>query len=424
MTFLLRPVFASLGLAAVFGAGLTLARAEGSSPAFALHDGDRVVFYGDSITQDGGYAAFVEEYCRSRFPALDFRFYYSGVGGDTVQGGGGGEIGLRLERDVFRHKPTVVTIMLGMNDGHYRKLEPATLAAFTEGYRSIVVKIRQAFPTARIYLIRSSPFDDVARRPDFDPGYMDVLRQMGDSVAAIAKEQQAQVVDFGTVVADALARAVKNDPNRALHLLPDRVHPSGAGHLVMGAALARALGAPPLVCRVEIDAKEAKVSVQENASVSALKVENGVVTWSEKDGSLPLPLNFEEANVQLAQIAGADLGGLDDEPLVVRGLAPGRYEVRIDGQAIGPFSQSALAEGINLALYNTPMRWQAYQVTWASESGREMQRLERQIRYRANGDAGALAASDFLLGREEADQATRSKAAVPLERHFSVTRVP
>ena len=70
------------------------------------------------------------------------------------------------------------------------------------------------------------------------------------------------------------------------------------------------------------------------------------------------------------------------------------------------------------------MRWQAYQVTWASESGREMQRLERQIRYRANGDAGALAAADFLLDREEADQATRSKAAVPLERHFSVTRVP
>ena len=48
------------------------------------------------------------------------RFYNAGVGGDTVRGGGAGPIDVRLERDVIALKPTVVTVMLGMNDGGYK----------------------------------------------------------------------------------------------------------------------------------------------------------------------------------------------------------------------------------------------------------------------------------------------------------------
>jgi lysophospholipase L1-like esterase len=392
--------------------------------AFAIHDGDRVVFYGDSITQDGGYACFVEEYCRTRFPRLDVRFFNAGVGGDTVQGGSAGDIGLRLDRDVIRHKPTIVTIMLGMNDGRYRKLEPATLASFTDGYRMIVAKLRQALPRARIYLIRSSPFDDVARPPNFEPGYMNVLRRMGEAVEAIAREQQATVVDFGGAVASGLELAVRNDPERAHHLLPDRVHPSPAGHVLMGATLLRALGATALVSRVEIDAKDGKVAQAENASLSDLKLSAGLVTWNELDQSSPLPLNFQDANVELAQIAGANLESLDSEVLVVRGLPRGRYEVQVDDKVIGSFPSSDLARGVNLALIDTPMRWKAYQVLWASEEGRNVQLLERSLRHGAAVDQGALAAADFLLAKDESDQASRSKGAIPVERHYRVQIIP
>ena len=406
-----------------FGSAARGAAAAGES-AFALRDGDRVVFYGDSITQDGGYGCFVEEYCRTRFPTLNLRFFNGGVGGDTVRGGGAGDIAERLDRDIIRMKPTVVTIMLGMNDGGYRKLEPATLAAFTDGYRAIVVRIKQALPGVRLYLIRSSPFDDVARPPNFDPGYMEALRQMGDAVAVIAREQQATVVDFGGIVADGIKLAVGRNPERALHLLPDRVHPSPAGHIVMGAALLRALGASQMVSRVEIDAKGAKVVAAENASVATLKVDGGVVAWTETDGALPLPVNFQDANVDLAQVAGADLESIDSEELLVRGLAPGSYQVSIDDRTVGPFSESELARGINLARYDTPMRWQAYQVVWASEGGRDVQRMERNLRHHASGDAGATAAADFLLAKDEGDQASRSKVAIPVERHFRVALAP
>ncbi len=415
--------FACAAAALVLAAGTRCAADEPKS-GFAIHDGDRVVFYGDSITQDGGYACFVEEYCRTRFPGLDVRFYNAGVGGDTVQGGGAGEVRVRLDRDVIRHKPSIVTIMLGMNDGHYRRLEPATLASFTDGYRAIVAKVRQALPGARIYLIRSSPFDDVARPPDFEPGYMDVLRKMGEAVAEIAREQNATVVDFGGSVAEGLKLAVHNDPERAHHLLPDRVHPSPAGHILMGATLLRALGASAVVSRVEIDAEEAKLAKAENAKLSDLKVSAGLITWNELDQSSPLPLNFKDANVELAQIAGADLESLDSEELVVRGLPKGRYEVQVDDKVIGSFSGSELARGVNLALLDTPMRWKAYPVVWGSEEGRNVQLLERNLRHGAAGDQGAVAAADFLLAKDESDQALRSKGAIPVERHFRVQFVP
>ena len=392
--------------------------------AFALHSGDRVVFYGDSITQDGGYASFVEAYCRSRFPTWDLRFYNSGVGGDTVKGGGSGEIGLRLERDVIRLKPTVVTLMLGMNDGGYKKLDSATLAGFTDGYRAIVIKLKQALPGVRIYLIRSSPFDDFSRPPNFSIGYADVLRQMGDAVAAIGREQHVEVVDFGGVVTSGVRDAVLKNPDRAKHLLPDRVHPSPAGHILMGATLLRAWRAPAVVSRVEIDVGAGKLSDSEDARVTALNFREGGVAWNELDGSLPLPLDFGDANTELAEVAHADLDSIDSEDLVLKGLPHGKYELRIDDQSIGTFTDSEFSQGINLARYNTPMRWQAYQARWGADNGQTQQRLQRQLLYGADGDPAVISAADLLGRREELDQSNRSHAVLPKERHFSVTPIP
>src|SRR3954471_12635492 len=101
-----------------------IAAAQTQAP-FYLHDGDRVVFYGDSITDQRLYTTFIESYCVTRFPKKHFTFVHSGWGGDRVTGGGGGPIDVRLKRDVLPYKPTVITICLGMNDGSYQAFDQA-----------------------------------------------------------------------------------------------------------------------------------------------------------------------------------------------------------------------------------------------------------------------------------------------------------
>src|SRR6476620_4675639 len=95
----------------------------GRAAEFALKEGDRVVFYGDSITDQRLYTTFTETYVLTRFPAMKVDFIHSGWGGDRVGGGGGGASDVRLKRDVIAYKPSVMTIMLGMNDGSYKALD-------------------------------------------------------------------------------------------------------------------------------------------------------------------------------------------------------------------------------------------------------------------------------------------------------------
>ena len=99
----------------------------------------------------------------ARFPKMRVRFVHSGWGGDRVTGGGGGPIDLRLRRDVIAYRPTVMTIMLGMNDGRYRAFDPEVFREFSTGYESIVQKMKAAEPNLRITVIQPSPFDDVTR---------------------------------------------------------------------------------------------------------------------------------------------------------------------------------------------------------------------------------------------------------------------
>src|SRR5277367_1150747 len=65
---------------------------------FVLHDGDTVVFYGDSITAQRLYTKFVEDFVLTRYPTMHVRFVNAGVGGDTVYGGYAGTMAERVRR--------------------------------------------------------------------------------------------------------------------------------------------------------------------------------------------------------------------------------------------------------------------------------------------------------------------------------------
>src|SRR5882757_5422251 len=143
-----------------------------------LHEGDRVLFYGDSITAQRLYTRLLEDIVVSRYPALHVEFFNAGVSGDTVNGGSAGAAALRLRRDVLPRHPSVVTVMLGMNDGHYRTGNEADRTAFDAGYRALLDALHTNLSSASIFLIRPSPYDEIAHAPGIS-GYNSVLTGFG-----------------------------------------------------------------------------------------------------------------------------------------------------------------------------------------------------------------------------------------------------
>src|SRR5215831_10371375 len=97
---------------------------------FFIHDGDRVVFLGDSITEQRLYSTYIEAYALTRHPGWKLSFRNVGWGGDTSwlrqrthpdekalfaaneatqQKMVEDSVGRGLSRDVLPLKPTVVT---------------------------------------------------------------------------------------------------------------------------------------------------------------------------------------------------------------------------------------------------------------------------------------------------------------------------
>jgi lysophospholipase L1-like esterase len=331
--------------------------ARAASP-FALHDGDRVVFYGDSITDQRLYTTFVETYIITRFPGMNVSFVHSGWGGDRVTGGGGGPIDRRLARDVLAYKPTVVTVMLGMNDASYQPFKQPIFDVYARGYQHLVESLKSNLPGVRITLIVPSPFDDVTRKPTFEGGYNQVLIRYGEFVRSLASKEGATVADLNTTVVAALKKAHEIDPTRAQELIRDRVHPGPGGQLLMAEALLKAWNAPPLVSSVEIDGAAARVARQENAKVDELKA-GEVISWTQLDSALPMPIDLKAPIIALAARASDVEEALNQQVLKVTGLDAPRYQLKIDGKDVVELTKDQLAAGVNLAEHPTPMFRQA-----------------------------------------------------------------
>jgi lysophospholipase L1-like esterase len=385
-----------VGLFLIMFVGLNSA----AMPSFYLKKGDRVLFYGDSITEQRYWTVAVETYVRTRFPDLEVKFRNSAVGGATVVGNWTAPVDLSLERDVFPFKPTVVTIMLGMNDGHYRPWDEAVAKTYEDGYRHIIQSLKEHLPGVRIILIEPTPWDDYAEPPSYlnNPdhvagGYDSVMERYCEFVRKLGVEEHLAVVDFHTPLVELVKKTQDADPALAGKILPGRIHPGASAELAMAQAMLKAWNAPATVSDVAIDATTSKVERAERAKVANLSSGPAGITWMEADQSLPYPimtlhstewpqfppqpwgkreeifwslppLESTEINPVAAMVAKSTgmYAALDRETLQVTGLSGSRYSLAVDGHSVGTFTKDQLAEGINLAQYDTPMMEQADQV--------------------------------------------------------------
>ena len=319
----------SLKLAAALAAVLALAAATSpASPpaAFALRDGDRVVFFGDSITEQRLYTRYVEEYVVSRYPGRRITFVNAGWGGDQVSRNecdacrGVGALA-RIERDVIARRPTVVTLLFGMNDGRYEDFDAATLKTYEDGLAKIVRTIKER-TGARVYVMTPTVYDRTRHTPwSKTDRYNEVLDRFSEAAKRLAAAEGLPVIDLHAVTTAALAAAQAADP--AFTVAPDGVHPDENGQVVMAAEILRAWGAPP--DGVVREAAAPKTGALEAAA------------------PFPWPA-FGPSEKLLA--AGEAVRALGAVRVKVGGLAPGRYRVTVDGADAGVLTADQLAGGV------------------------------------------------------------------------------
>jgi hypothetical protein len=355
--------------------GLTLvvsARADD----FLIHDGDRVVFLGDSITEQRLYTTYIEAFVLTRHPDWKLSFRNVGWGGDTAwlrqrahpdepklfaadekgqQEMVDSSVGRGLQRDVLPLKPTFVTVKFGMNDHAYQPFRQDIFNAYVRSQTQLT-KVLEA-SGARVALLTPQPIEDVKRAdPDQDPRNQS-LRKFSDGLKEVAAKQGATFIDQFDPYLAILLRERANNPNAIGG--GDSVHPGPIGHTVMAWAVLKGLGASALVSRAELDAGAKKVVAAQHCRVDNFKSNEGTISFDRVDESLPMPI--DERAVAALKLAPV-LEDLNRYELQITGLPAASYALSIDGESAGTLSGAELAKGYNLASATNAITRQAQEV--------------------------------------------------------------
>ena len=347
-----------------------------SAGEFFLRDGDRVVFLGDSITEQRLYTTFIEAYALSRHPQWRLSFRNAGWSGDTAffrsrchtDGGAlmSGEDEARqkmidetiergLGRDVLALKPTIVTIDFGMNDISVR---PDTNLYAT--YLGCLTKMATLLKGngARVAFLTPQPVEEkVANLKDVEKNQS--LRKFSDGIREVATKTGMAYVDQFDPYMAILMRERTGNPDVFIGGGNDAVHPGAVGHTIMAWAILKSLGATPLVSRAQIDAKTQHVVTADACRIENLKISDGSISFDRVDDALPMPIHPKaEAALKLAPV----LEDLNRYDLQITGLAPGNYQMSIDGEPVATMTAEDLVKGWNLATSAGPITRQAQEL--------------------------------------------------------------
>lgn len=192
-----------------------------------IKESDSVVFIGDSITDCGrnradplslgnGYAFLLAARLQARLRSTSLRIHNRGISGNRIF-----DLEARLEDDLIALQPTVVSILIGINDTwrRYDSNLPCPIDDFRAAYRRILRTIHDELE-ARVVLLE--PF--LLHVQDGQKVWREDLNPRIDAVRELALECRAELVPLDGVFAQAACQA---PPAFWAH---DGVHPTLAGH--------------------------------------------------------------------------------------------------------------------------------------------------------------------------------------------------
>lgn len=215
----------------------------------------RVLFLGDSITDDGRYITYLNTWFKLFAPQQDVTLYNLGVSSETISGLSEQEhpfvrpcVLHRLERALKEIQPNWVVLCYGMNDAIYHPFSEKRLGEFYRGYE-VALRTMHAFG-AQAVVCTPTLFDpqsfaaaghELAPKGEMDYSYLHayekydaVLQRYGAFLLQHPAEQAELVIDLHTPLAQDLQLRRAQDPNT---LYGDGIHPDLHGHWVIAKTL-------------------------------------------------------------------------------------------------------------------------------------------------------------------------------------------
>jgi lysophospholipase L1-like esterase len=316
---------------------LVLVTAGGASFAddFFFKPGDRVVFLGDSITEQYQYSTYMELYLTTRFPKANFVFLNAGIGGDTAHGGAA-----RFQSHILDEKPTALTINFGMNDGGYGKFDENRNKVYREKTAEMLKRAKDA--GVRVALCSPNAVDPRVKSNGQE--YFETQKQFYAPLKEIATQGGAAYADQYGVTRAAIEAMTKDDP-KAEKAKPyyDGFHTSPPGGMLMAHAILTQLKAPALVSHVGHSVGSGVKEI--GCKVADLKSSDTEVSFTRTDDALPLPIQKD----WLPMLPYTNqLNDLNRYELLITGLKEGSYDITIDGTKVATHTNKELAAGVNL----------------------------------------------------------------------------
>jgi lysophospholipase L1-like esterase len=324
-------------------AAVALFCSSASGAELALQKGDFVAVVGDSITEQKQYSVFIEDYLLMARPADSLRVAQFGWGGETAHGFAG-----RIDNDMLRFHPTVVTTCFGMNDGGYLPMTQDKADRYRGKQTEIVRKCKAAGVRA---IVVGSPGCVDADKFKNDPAmavmYNQVLAAERDIAREVAQAEGVLFADVYSAMFDAMIKS-KMKYGQAYHVGGgDGVHPEANGQLCMAFAFLKALGCSGDLGRIDVNLADNKIAASDGHKVlssdpHAVDLESSRYPFcffgaGDSPNSTRSILPFLPFNAELNRLTLAVTGGKAE-----------RYRVTW-GTTSREFSSSELANGINLA---------------------------------------------------------------------------
>ncbi|QJD86460.1 alpha/beta fold hydrolase [Cohnella herbarum] len=212
----------------------------------------KVLFLGDSVTDDGKFISFIHSYLLLNKPECQVELINAGVSSETASGLSEPShpfprpcVHDRVDHILAEVMPEIVVVCYGMNDGIYYPLSEERFNAYKNGMKQLINKIHRH--NSKAIVVTPPPFDAQSYQGELGQAdeeefsflrpyaqYDEVLRTYSEWIMHEMDDYADQVIDLHRELSEDIVRRRQDHP---AYQSGDGIHPNLNGHWVIARLL-------------------------------------------------------------------------------------------------------------------------------------------------------------------------------------------